>query len=82
VVRLFLGELRPTEALAAADDKDPKTKQAQVCEANFYSGELALLKGTKDEAIPLLRLSASDCPKDSVEWEAANAELKVLGVVH
>ena len=41
VVRLFLGYLSPAETLAAAEDKDPNTKQGQVCEANFYSGELA-----------------------------------------
>jgi lipoprotein NlpI len=50
VVRLFLGYLSPAETLAAAEDKDPNIKQGQVCEANFYSGKLALLKGAKDEA--------------------------------
>jgi lipoprotein NlpI len=80
VLRLFLGEMTLTAVLAAADDKDPKTKQGQVCEANFYSGELALLQGVKDEAIRLFRLAANDCPKDFVEWGAANAELKALGI--
>ena len=72
--------MSPAETLAAAEDKDPKTKQEQVCEANFYSGELALLQGKKNEAIPLFRLAASDCPKDFFEREGANAELKALGM--
>jgi lipoprotein NlpI len=80
VVRLFLGEMTPSAVLAAADDKDPKTKQGQECEANFYSGELALIQGAKDEAIRLFRLAASDCPKGFIEWGAANLELKALGV--
>jgi lipoprotein NlpI len=51
VVRLLLGQMTPAEVLAAADNPDAKTKKGQICEANFYSGELALSQGTKDEAI-------------------------------
>jgi lipoprotein NlpI len=40
-----------------------------------------LTKGLKDEATRLFRLAASDCPHDFNEWDAANAELKALGVV-
>ncbi|MFY9895001.1 MAG: tetratricopeptide repeat protein [Xanthobacteraceae bacterium] len=79
VVRLFLGELRPAQALAAADDKDQKTKQGQVCEAIFYTGELALLQGARADAARVFRLAASECPHGFVEWGAANAELKALG---
>ncbi len=80
VVRMFLGELTPAQVLAAADDKDPKTKQGQVCDANFYNGELALMKGAKDDALRLFRLAANDCLHTFTEWSAANAELKALGV--
>ena len=79
VIRLFLGQLTPAAVLAAADDPDPTTKKGQVCEANFYSGELALRRSAKDEAARLFRLAASDCPKSFTEWGAANAELKALG---
>jgi hypothetical protein len=34
-----------------------------------------------DEATRLFRLAASDCPHGFNEWDAANAELKALGVV-
>jgi lipoprotein NlpI len=51
-----------------------------ICEANFYTGELALLKGTKDEAVRLFRLTANGYPHDFVEWDCANAALKALGV--
>ena len=53
----------------------------RALEANFYIGELSLTKGLKDEATRLFRLAASDCPHDFNEWDAANAELKALGVV-
>ena len=42
VIRLYLAQLTPEAALAAADDPDPPIKRGRVCEANFYTGELAL----------------------------------------
>jgi tetratricopeptide (TPR) repeat protein len=80
VVRLFLGQTTPAVALAAADDPDANTKKGQVCEANFYSGELALHQGVKEEAVRLFRLAAAGCPHGFVEGPAAYAELRALGV--
>jgi tetratricopeptide (TPR) repeat protein len=80
VIRLYLGELSPAEVLAAAADPDATKNRGQTCEANFYSGELALANGNKDEAARLFRLAAADCPKTFDEFSAANAELKALGM--
>jgi lipoprotein NlpI len=80
IVHLFLGEATPEEVLAAADDPDPTTKKGQVCEANFFTGELALQRGSKEDAMRLFGLAVVDCPKNFNEWSAANAELKALGV--
>lgn len=80
VIRMFLGQMTPAAVLAAADDPNATKKKGQLCEANFYSGELALRRGAKDEATHLFRLAASDCPKDFDEWADANRELKALGV--
>src|SRR5215472_13336429 len=79
VIRLFLGQLTPEAVLAAANESDVKSKQDRVCDANFYSGELALQQGQKDSAARLFRLASADCPKDSDELWAANVELKALG---
>jgi hypothetical protein len=57
---------------AVADD-------ANTCEANFFSGELALRNDAKDEARRLFLIAASDCPKNFIQWGAANEELKALG---
>jgi lipoprotein NlpI len=81
VIRMLLGQMTPAAALAAADDPDAAKKKGQLCEANFYGGELAL-RGKKDEAIRLFRLAAGDCPKTFDEWATANAELKALGAGH
>jgi lipoprotein NlpI len=78
VIRHFLGELNDEQTLKAASDADPKTRQAQACEANFYSGEFALLRKNKKEAQRLLRLAAGECPPNFVENAAAIAELITL----
>jgi lipoprotein NlpI len=75
VIRHFLGELNVEQTLKAAFDTDQKTKQAQTCEANFYSGELALLKKNRKEAQRLLKVAAEDCPPSFVESAAAIADM-------
>jgi lipoprotein NlpI len=75
VIRHFLGELTVEQTSGAALDTDPNTKSAQTCEANFYSGEFALLKKNKREAQRLLKLAANTCPPSFVESTAALAEL-------
>jgi lipoprotein NlpI len=79
VLRFVRGELDAAGLTAAAADPDPARNRGQLCEANFYSGELALLQARKAEATPLLEAAASDCPPSFIEWDAANAELKALG---
>jgi lipoprotein NlpI len=78
VIRMFLGETTPAAVLAAADDPDPTTRSGQLCEAHFYSGELALQQGAKGEATRLFRLAAAGCARDFVEGSAASAELNAL----
>jgi lipoprotein NlpI len=75
VIRHFLGELNVEQTFGAAFDPDPATKRAQTCEANFYSGEFALLKKNKKEAQRLLKLASDDCPPSFIESTAALAEL-------
>jgi lipoprotein NlpI len=79
VIRFFRGELDASGLAAAAADPDPTRNRGQVCEANFYSSELALLQGRKADARPLLEAAVSGCPYSFIEWDGANAELKALG---
>jgi tetratricopeptide (TPR) repeat protein len=80
VLRLFLGQLTMPALLAAAADSDMMKQRRQVCDANFYGAELALLQGGKEEAAPLLKTAARDCPRHLAEWRGAGAELKALGL--
>ena len=79
VVRYLLGEIDLAALLAAADDPDPGKARGQLCEARFFAGEMALINGDKDGAKDLLRLAANECPKNFIQWPAANAELRTLG---
>ncbi len=76
IIRLYLGQMTPESVLAAADDPDANTKKRQVCDANFFIGELALQRGAKDDAVRLFRLAAAGCEKTG---GVANIELKALG---
>jgi lipoprotein NlpI len=78
VVRLFLGDATPADVLAAANDPDPVTRNGQLCEANFYSGQFALQQGDKQEAARLFRLAADGCSHEFVEGASANSELAAL----
>jgi tetratricopeptide (TPR) repeat protein len=80
VIRLFLGQSTPDAVMAASDDPDPTTQRGHVCEANYYTGEVALLNGDRDGAVKLFSAATADCPSRWTEWEAADAELKALGV--
>jgi len=79
IIHLFLGEMSPEAVLAAAGDANGEKKREQICEANFYLGELALLRGAREEARPLLLLATAECPKGFVERQAADAELRAIG---
>jgi lipoprotein NlpI len=79
IIRLYLGQLNAEAVLAAADDANPDTKKRQICEANFYGGEVALQRSNKEEAARLFKLAAADCPKGLIEYEGTIAELKALG---
>jgi lipoprotein NlpI len=78
VIQEFLGERNAEQTFGAAFDTDPRTKVSQTCEANFYGGELAVLKKNKKEAQRLLKLAADNCPPTFIESTAALAELITL----
>jgi lipoprotein NlpI len=79
IIRLYLGQSTPEGVLAAADSPNLYTKKGQVCEANFFGGELALQQGATQEAVRLFHLAATDCPRSFREYWAATAELQNLG---
>jgi lipoprotein NlpI len=79
VVDFYLGKIDQKAMFAAANNPDAKKTAEQICEANFYAGEAALLKSSIEEAIPLLRLAERDCPKTFYESHGASVELGRVG---
>lgn len=77
IVRFFLGEISFEALLKSAQDISAQKTREQLCEANFYAGELGL-EQEADQAVRLLRAAADECPKRFVEWAAAQAELHKL----
>jgi tetratricopeptide (TPR) repeat protein len=60
-------------------NEDPETealhKQDRDCEASFYTGEMAIIRGQKDEAKRHLEHAAEVCPKTFIEHSGTMAEL-------
>lgn len=78
IVRMYLGQATPAQALTAAG-ADAQKRAEQVCEVNFYAGELALARGKRNEALRLFVMAAGECPRGLIETTSAEAELRALG---
>jgi len=51
----------------------------RVCEANFFTGEDALLHHQRTTALARLKAARDGCPKGDMDYAAALVELKRLG---
>jgi lipoprotein NlpI len=72
VIDLLLGRRSLQEVRASAGKPEEK------CKAEFYAGQLHLLRGAATESATALRAAADICPKGLIEYEGAVAELKRL----
>lgn len=64
-----------TKAAQRGSDADRINQQ---CEANFYLAEWDIAQGQTEDARPLLKDASGNCPKNFVEYRAANVELARL----
>jgi lipoprotein NlpI len=78
IVQLYLGAVTPKNVLASAADSDPKKNRERNCEAYFYLGEQALIRGDRQEAIRLFQATLETDVTNFIEYQAAQAELKRL----
>jgi lipoprotein NlpI len=78
VVALYLGNGTPEEVLLSARNPDPQKQREQQCEAYYYLGQHALIRGDRTEAIRLFRAAVESQVTDFVEYYAARVELKRL----
>jgi lipoprotein NlpI len=72
---VILRETTPEALFASAKDSDPKKSRERLCDANFFVGQLALQRGSKEEAKRAFQIVVRDCPPELLEMGAAAAEL-------
>lgn len=72
-----MGSLRPLlcQCGEAAGSGDAKGRHERICEAEFHSGEDALLRNDAGAAREALRKARDICPPNANEGDAAAAEL-------
>ena len=79
VIEFLLERKLEESLLRAAEDPDPKKRNEQVCEANFFAAQARLIRSDNENALLLLRAAQRYCPPHFVEFMAAQAELTQLG---
>lgn len=81
VANLFLGKSNTEEVLQAARDPflDEQSQLEQSCEAYFYAGQFALLRGDRMEAARLFRAAVATGVSSFIEYSASQLALKKLG---
>jgi len=65
--------------MAAASPGSDRQKRWRVCEANYFSGEDALLRHQRTVALAHLKAARDGCPQGDTGYTAALAELRRLG---
>jgi lipoprotein NlpI len=79
IVAMFQGAVSPDEAISSASAApDQKTRDSQLCEADFYVGVFDASKQDKAAARRHLQSALDHCPPGYDESTAANYELKRL----
>lgn len=79
VLKLDLGQATANEVMAAAASGVSAGQKWRVCEANYFTGEDALLHHQRTTALAHLKAARDGCPKGDTGYTAAVAELKRLG---
>ena len=82
VLKFYLGTLDVEGVLSAAKNGDAIKAMAQRCEADFYLGEDALLRGKTEEAVKLFQRSVATGLSAYVEYRGAVVELNKLQAPH
>jgi tetratricopeptide (TPR) repeat protein len=79
LLKLDLGRATANEVMVAAASGISAWQKWQVCDANYFTGEDALLRHERTTALARLKAARDGCPKGETGYIAALAELKRLG---
>jgi TonB family protein len=78
LIKLYLGTASSSDVLASAEHLDAQKDKEQHCQAAFFLGEAALLRGVKADAVHLFRDSLATGVASFWEYLGAQAELDRL----
>lgn len=79
VLQLDMGKMTAGEVMAAVIKPGDERQIWHVCQANYFTGEDALLHNQRATALARFKAARDGCPKGDSEYTAALAELKRLG---
>ena len=72
--RFVLGKIDMQALYAAADKGAASAIKDQVCEANFYAGQIDLMTGERARARRLFDRAKRNCPPRYIEYKGAQVE--------
>lgn len=78
LLKLYQGQLTAAEAMKATTGGISDLHKYQVCQANYFSGEDALLHHQRTAAVVYLRAARDGCPRGATYRAVAAAEMKRL----
>ncbi len=85
IIRLFLGEVTPAQVVEGletggnVDTKNARARLERACEAYFFLGEDALIRGERERAVDYFRKAVATGITEFVEYTASKVELARLG---
>jgi lipoprotein NlpI len=80
IVRFYLGEIKADDVMAIVKTGTAQQQREQLCEASFYLGEEALLRGNRDQAVSLFRQSIGTGLTYFYEYQGSAIEMQHLGL--
>jgi tetratricopeptide (TPR) repeat protein len=80
VLKLDMGKTTAADVLVAAANPGDERRMWHVCQANYFTGEDALLHHQRATALIRLQTARDRCPRWDADYAEAMAELKTLGV--
>ena len=78
VLKFYLGQMTAEDVMKAANS-DIEMQKWHVCEANYFTGEDAVLHHQEATGLARLKAARDGCPKGDTEYRAALVELNRLG---
>ena len=78
ILKLYMGQMTADQMMAAVASSGANKQTGELCEANFFAGEEALLHQHRADAKTLLKAAQDGCPKTNLHYDAAAAELRRL----